>query len=113
MSTDVLHAGVLQSMKKLHLVNVAQRLAAVLADAARSEPTYLDSLVRVLTEEFGSKQRKRIPSSRLTARGDRPMPISIRCQVLKIVCDRAGVREARQARSRANLDAADIRDELF
>jgi len=60
MSTDILHARVLESMKKLYLVNVAQRLDAVLAEAARSEPTYLDFLDRLLTAELGSKQRKRI-----------------------------------------------------
>jgi DNA replication protein DnaC len=60
MSSDIVHARVLESMKKLYLVNVAQRLDAMLAEAARSEPTYLDFLDQVLRDELASKQRKRI-----------------------------------------------------
>lgn len=60
MSSDIVHARVLESMKKLYLVNVAQRLDAVLAEAARGEPTYLDFLDALLRDELSAKQRKRI-----------------------------------------------------
>lgn len=60
MSADIVHARVLESMKRLYLVNVAQRLDAMLAEAARSEPTYLDFLDQVLRDEVAAKQRKRI-----------------------------------------------------
>ena len=42
------------------MVHVAQRLDAGLAEAARSEPTYLDFLDQVLRDELHSKHRKRI-----------------------------------------------------
>ena len=60
MSSDIVHARVLESLKKLHLLNVVQRLDAVLAEAARTEPTYLDFIDQVLTDELQSKRRKRI-----------------------------------------------------
>lgn len=60
MSADIVHARVLESMKKLYLVNVAQRLDAVLAEAARTEPTYLDFLDSLLRDELAAKDRKRI-----------------------------------------------------
>jgi DNA replication protein DnaC len=47
-------------MKKLYLVNVAQRLDAVLAEASRAELTYLCFLDQVLPDELAAKQRKRI-----------------------------------------------------
>ena len=60
MSADIVHARVLESLTKLHLGHLVERLDAMLADAARSEPTYLDFLDQLLREEIGSKHRKRI-----------------------------------------------------
>jgi DNA replication protein DnaC len=60
MSVDITHARVVESLARLHLRHVAQRLDAILSEAARSEPTYLDFLDRLLVEELDSKQRKRV-----------------------------------------------------
>lgn len=59
MSTLV-HARVVENLTRLRLGHMAQRLDAVLSEAARSEPTYLDFLDGLLCEEVGSKQRKRV-----------------------------------------------------
>jgi DNA replication protein DnaC len=56
----VVHARVLEQLTRLHLRYVAERLDAVLSEAARSEPTYLDFLDRVLREEVDAKQRTRV-----------------------------------------------------
>ena len=45
---------------KLYLKAVAQRLDAILSQAARAEPTYLDFLDQILSEETEAKQRKRV-----------------------------------------------------
>jgi DNA replication protein DnaC len=45
---------------KLYLKAVAEHLDAILARAARAEPTYLDFLDQILTEETEAKQRKRV-----------------------------------------------------
>ncbi|WP_338048766.1 IS21-like element helper ATPase IstB [Polyangium aurulentum] len=45
---------------RLRLGYVAERLDALLAEAARTEPTYLDFLDNLLRQEADSKQRKRI-----------------------------------------------------
>jgi len=45
---------------KLYLKAVAQRLDAILSQAARTEPTYLDFLDQLLAEETEAKQRKRV-----------------------------------------------------
>ncbi|MDC0743191.1 IS21-like element helper ATPase IstB [Polyangium mundeleinium] len=60
MSPDLVHARVFESLTRLRLGYVAERLDALLAEAARTEPTYLDFLDNLLREEVGSKQRKRI-----------------------------------------------------
>jgi DNA replication protein DnaC len=56
----VVQARVLEQLQRLRLGFVAERLDAVLADAARQEPTYLDFLDQVLRQEVEAKQRKRI-----------------------------------------------------
>jgi hypothetical protein len=42
------------------LGNVAERIDAVLSEAARTQPTYLDFLDRLLCDEMSAKQRRRI-----------------------------------------------------
>lgn len=60
MSQQLVHARVTDMLARLHLGYVADRLDALLSEAARTEPTYLDFLDSFLQEEIGSKQRKRI-----------------------------------------------------
>jgi DNA replication protein DnaC len=56
----VVQARVVEQLQRLRLGFVAERLDAVLAEAARQEPTYLDFLDQVLRQEVEAKQRKRI-----------------------------------------------------
>ena len=56
----VVQARVTEQLTQLRLGHVAERLDAVLADAARREPTYLDFLDGVLRQEIEAKQRKRV-----------------------------------------------------
>jgi DNA replication protein DnaC len=56
----VVQARVTEQLTKLRLGYVAERLDAVLAEAARREPTYLDFLDTVLRQEIDAKQRKRV-----------------------------------------------------
>ena len=56
----VVHARVVEQLTRLRLRYVADRLDAVLNDAARTEPTYLDFLDTVLRQEIDAKQRKRV-----------------------------------------------------
>jgi DNA replication protein DnaC len=58
--SELVHARVVDHLRRLYLGHVAERLDAVLADAARAEPTYLDFLDQVLRDELASKSRKRI-----------------------------------------------------
>ena len=60
MSHELIHARVLEHLERLRLGHLVERLDALLAEAARSEPTYLDFLDALLREEMGAKQRKRI-----------------------------------------------------
>lgn len=60
MSGELVHARVLESLARLRMRSLLERLDALLAEAARGEPTYLDFLDKVLCEELGSKQRKRV-----------------------------------------------------
>jgi DNA replication protein DnaC len=60
MSQQLVHARVVDLLTRLRLGYVAERLDALLSEAARNEPTYLDFLDGLLREESGSKQRKRI-----------------------------------------------------
>lgn len=58
--SEIVHARVVDHLRRLRLGHVADRLDALLSEAARSEPTYLDFLDRVLSDEVDSKQRKRL-----------------------------------------------------
>ena len=56
----VVHARVIEQLTRLRLRYVADRLDAVLNEAARAEPTYLDFLDTVLRQEVDAKQRTRV-----------------------------------------------------
>ena len=58
--SDLIHARVVDHLTRLRLGHLAERLDALLADAARKEPTYLAFLDELLGEEMQSKQRKRV-----------------------------------------------------
>jgi DNA replication protein DnaC len=58
--SELVRARVEEHLVKLRLPAVAQRLDAILSQAARGEPTYLDFLDQILTEETDDKQRKRV-----------------------------------------------------
>jgi DNA replication protein DnaC len=58
--TELVRARVEERLVKFRMRAVAERLDAILSEAARSEPTYLDFLDRVLAEETEVKQRKRV-----------------------------------------------------
>lgn len=58
--SELIHARVRDSLGRLRLPHLVDRLDAALAEAARKEPTYLDFLDSLLNEEIGAKQRKRI-----------------------------------------------------
>ena len=58
--TEIVRARVEERLLKLRLGAVAQRLDGILSQAARTEPTYLDFLDRLLGEETEAKQRKRV-----------------------------------------------------
>ena len=55
-----IHARVLEQLTRLRLAHVAERLDALLNDAARTEPTYLDFLDACSRQEIEAKQRKRV-----------------------------------------------------
>src|SRR5574339_573912 len=56
----VVQARVTEQLMRLRLRYVAERLDAVLNEAARAEPTYLDFLDTVLRQEVEAKQRTRV-----------------------------------------------------
>src|SRR4029079_14651496 len=56
----VTHARVVEQLTRLRLRYVAERLDALLGDAGRTEPTYLDFLDSVLRQEVDAKQRTRV-----------------------------------------------------
>jgi len=58
--SELVRARVEERLVKLYLGAVAQRLDAILSQAARGEPTYLDFLDQILAEETEAKQRKRV-----------------------------------------------------
>lgn len=58
--TDLAHERVVERLQRLRLRHLADRLDAILADAARKEPTYLAFLDEILRDEIESKQRTRI-----------------------------------------------------
>jgi DNA replication protein DnaC len=57
---EIVHGRVLDHLTRLRLGHVAERLDALLSDAARAEPSYLEFLDAVLSAEVASKQRKRL-----------------------------------------------------
>jgi DNA replication protein DnaC len=59
-SGEIVRARVLEHLGRLRCGRIAEQLDALLSDAARTEPTYLDFLDTILREEVGAKQRKRI-----------------------------------------------------
>jgi hypothetical protein len=56
----VVHGRVVEQLTRLRLRYVAERLDAVLSEAARTEPTDLDFLDSVLRQEVDAKQRTRV-----------------------------------------------------
>lgn len=58
--SDLLRARVEAHLVRLRLGAVADRLDALLSDAARGEPTYLAFLDGLLTNEIEAKQKKRV-----------------------------------------------------
>lgn len=58
--SELVGARVEERLAKLRLGAVARRLDGILSRAARSEPTYLDLLDRILAEETEAKQKKRV-----------------------------------------------------
>lgn len=60
MSAEITRARVLEHLGRLRLGRIVEQLDALLSDAARGEPTYLDFLDAILREEVGAKQRKRV-----------------------------------------------------
>lgn len=58
--SEITRARVAERMTKLRLGSVAERLDAILAQAAKAEPTYLDFLDGLLGEEVDAKQKKRV-----------------------------------------------------
>jgi DNA replication protein DnaC len=58
--SELVHARVADRLVRLRLRYVAERLDAVLSEAARTEPTYLDFLDAVLQQEAEAKQRTRV-----------------------------------------------------
>jgi DNA replication protein DnaC len=58
--SEIVRARVEERLVKLRLGAVAERLDGILSQAARAEPTYLDFLDQILTEETEAKQRKRV-----------------------------------------------------
>lgn len=58
--SELVRARVTDAMQRLRLRSAAERLDAVLAEAARKEPTYLDFLDGLLREEIDAKQKRRV-----------------------------------------------------
>ena len=58
--TDIVRARVEDHLVRLRLGSAAERLDALLSEAARKEPTYLAFLDGLLREELDAKQKKRV-----------------------------------------------------
>jgi DNA replication protein DnaC len=58
--SELVRARVEERLVKLRLGAIAERLDGILSQAARAEPTYLDFLDLILSEETDAKQQKRI-----------------------------------------------------
>ena len=58
--SEITRARVEENLIRLRLGHIAERIDAMLSEAARNEPTYLDFIDGLLKEETASKQRKRV-----------------------------------------------------
>jgi DNA replication protein DnaC len=58
--SQIVHARVLEHLGRLRLGRLVEQLDALLSEAARTEPSYLDFLDGLLREEVSAKQRKRV-----------------------------------------------------
>ncbi len=58
--SELIRTRVEDHLQRLRLHSIAVRLDAVLSDAARKEPTYLDFLDGLLREELDAKQKRRV-----------------------------------------------------
>ena len=58
--SELIRARVIDALQRLRLGHVGEKLDALLSDAARREPTYLDFLDGLLSGEMAAKQRKRV-----------------------------------------------------
>jgi len=58
--SEIVRARVEERLTRLRLGSIATRLDAILSQAARKEPTYLDFLDEVLGDELDAKQKKRV-----------------------------------------------------
>ena len=65
---DLVHARVVDHLERHRRGTVAKKLAAILNEAARGEPSYLDFLDRVLADELDAKQKKRVSMGTQIAR---------------------------------------------
>jgi DNA replication protein DnaC len=59
-STSLIRERVADSLSRLRLTSLNERLDALLSDAARKDQTFIDFLDALLTEELTCKQRKRV-----------------------------------------------------
>jgi DNA replication protein DnaC len=59
-ANSITHDRVIEHLEKLKLKRIGERLDAVLNDAARTEPTYLDFLDQVLGHEVQGRQLRRV-----------------------------------------------------
>jgi DNA replication protein DnaC len=66
--SEITHARVVEHLERLKLKRVGERLDAVLNEAARTEPTYLDFLDMVLGQEVDGRRRRRIEMGTKLAR---------------------------------------------
>jgi DNA replication protein DnaC len=60
MTSDLVHARVLQHLQRICLGYAAERLDSILAEAARKEPSYLAFLDTVLSVELQAREIKRL-----------------------------------------------------
>jgi DNA replication protein DnaC len=60
MTTDLVHARVVQHLQRVCLTYTGERLDAILSEAARKEPSYLEFLDRVLSDELEAREIKRL-----------------------------------------------------
>jgi DNA replication protein DnaC len=58
--SEIVRGRVAEHLLRLRLGRIAEQVDALLSEAARSQPTYLDFLDQVLREEVDAKQRKRV-----------------------------------------------------